>query len=376
MKILLVGKFPPCQGGVASKFYWLFSSLLARDNGFQFRAITIAKQPYTTSLPSNVASMVKVIDAENKTLPWFIPKSDLFVDQIVSCALQLANTIKFDLIICNYLEPYLAATYIIAKELSLPYQVYPAGSDTHKLLPCPLTSYALEAYLKNAAQVFLPKEKIASFLKTNCSVLPNRVVEAQRYVPDPSVFSVSTVRKINRILLLGKINRYWKLRGIRKLCQFLDANPEIKLKCIIQGAYCDEFKKELRSQLPCAQLEFQESFLSPTLIPKEISSSIGVWNYLSEGGIVDFPNLHWETIFSGRLSFCSNFLLEQPDSSKTLAPFHHLIVNADTSIWPVKTMPNYNSSNLEGNLKVLKHNMFEQYIGQHYRMFEGGIGEY
>lgn len=374
MNILLVGKFPPCQGGVASKFYWLFSSLITRKEDFRFKAITIAKEPYTTSLPDNVVSMVKVIDAECKDIPWFIPKSDLFVDQIVSIALQFANTDKFDLIICNYLEPYLAATYIIAKQLSLPYQVYPAGSDTHKLLPCPLTSYALEAYLKSAEQIFLPKEKITSFMEKNSSVLPNRVREVDRYVPDPSVFSASSNRKFKRILLIGKINRYWRLRGINKLCELLNANPDIKLKCIIQGAFCDEFKKELQNQLPCSRLEFQDGFLSPTLIPKEISSSIGVWNYLDKGGIVDFPNLHWETIYSDRLSFCSNHLLEQPDSLKTLEVFGHLIVNVDTSIWPVHLLPTDNLS--EDKLKDYKHTTFEQYIGHHYQMFEGGIGEH
>ena len=376
MNILLIGKFPPCQGGVASKYYWLFSSLLARKKDFQFRAITIAKQPYTTMLPDNVASMVKIIDADCPGIPWFIPKSDLFVDQIVSIAMQLAESVRFDLIICNYLAPYLAATYIIAKLLSLPYQVYPAGSDTHKLLPCRLTSSALDAYLQNAAAVFMPKEKITSFRAEHRAISPCHVKETDRYVPNPSAFYSRPHQNNDFILLCGKINKYWRLRGINKLCQLLCANHGVRLKCIIQGAYCDEFKKELMSQVSASQLEFIDRFISPAAVPEVISSSIGVWNYLGKGGIVDFPNTHWETIYSARISFCSDYLLRQPDSQKTVDLFGKFIVNVDTKDWPLILSPCQETAIVRDNLEEKKRIYFERYIERHYLMFKGDADEH
>ena len=375
MKILLIGKFPPCQGGVASKFYWLFSSLISKKDNFQFRAITIAKQPYITPVPENVASMVKVIDSECPELPWFIPKSDLFVDQLVNLALQLASSCRFDLIICNYLEPYLSATYIIAKLLSLPYQVYPAGSDTHKFLPSPLTSHALDAYLQNADAIFLPQEKIASFMDRHRAIQPGRVKKTARYVPSTSAFYARPCKSLGSILLCGKINKYWRLRGINKLCRLLRTDNSLKLKCIIQGAYCEEFKQELLSQVPTSRLEFIEGFISPTAIPEEISSSIGVWNYLDEGGIVDFPNTHWETIYSGRISFCSDFLLRQPDSQKTVGLFDKLIVNVDSKDWPYTIPSSQEVSNVEDSLEEKKRLISERYIERHYRMFKGESDE-
>ena len=332
----------------------------------------IAKQPYTTPVPENVASWVTVIDSECPELPWFIPKSDLFVDQIVNIALQLANSCKFDLIICNYLEPYLAATYITAKLLSLPFQVYPAGSDTHKFLPCPLTGHALDAFLQNADAIFMPKEKIDSFLDKHRNIQPSRVQETERYVPSTSAFYARPYQPQGNILLCGKINKYWRLRGIHKLCRLLNADKSLKLKCIIQGAYCEEFKQELKSQVPASQLEFIEGFISPTAIPEEIASSIGVWNYLDEGGIVDFPNTHWEAIYSGRISFCSDFLLRQPDSQNSVGLFDKLIINVDTKDWPYTTFcPK--ASIPEDNLEEKKRILSEKYIERHYRMFKGGI---
>lgn len=333
MNVLLIGKIPPCQGGVASKFHWLFSALSEKYD-FRFQAITIAKKPYVTPTPENAVQNVHVIDADNASIPWFIPKSDLFVDQMVSIALKLSSNTRFDLVICNYMEPYLAATFIISKILSLPYHVYPAGSDTHKFLTLQQTSKALAAYLEHADRIFLPVEKRKLFLQRMPSIPERRVWQVKRYVPDPTIFSWHPPQG-NSLLFCGKINKFWRLRGIEKLAALLNRFPSLTLKCIIQGSYCEEFKQELNQLVSSAdkRIDYLEQFISPAEMPREIATSIGVWNYLAEGGIVDFPNVHWETLYSGRFSFCSHFLLNQPDSQTQESVFEAQTIDADEPNW-------------------------------------------
>ena len=225
--------------------------------------------------------------------------------------------------------------------------------------------------MQNADAIFMPKEKIASFMGRHRAVQPGRVKETERYVPSTSAFYTRPYKSTGSILFCGKINKYWRLRGINKLCRLLVFNNHLKLKCIIQGAYCDEFKQELMSQVPVSRLEFIKGFISPTAIPEEIATSIGVWNYLGEGGIVDFPNIHWETIYSGRISFCSDFLLRQPDSQKTIGLFSKLIVNVDTKDWPYKISSCQEESIFEDSLEETKRLISEKYIDRHYRMFKG-----
>ena len=49
MKVLLIGKFPPCQGGIAAKSYWLFRVLSERD--VEFDVVTVAPDFFTASSP-------------------------------------------------------------------------------------------------------------------------------------------------------------------------------------------------------------------------------------------------------------------------------------------------------------------------------------
>lgn len=375
MNILLIGKFPPCQGGVATKFYWLFSAFLTRRDDFKFYAITIAKKPYVTSLPNHISSRVRVIISENPDIPWFIPKSDLFVDQIVNLALQLAIHTQFDIIICNYLEPYLAATYIVSQLLSIPYLVFPAGSDMKKLLPCPNVSVALVAYLQQATKICLPQEKITNFKELYPTISPKKILPVNRYVPDSYAFTNSTARTNNTILFCGKVNRYWRLRGISKLCDLLNKFLDIKLKCYIQGAYLREFKSEILKYVSSSQVNIVEKFISPECMPIELSSAFAVWNYLEEGGIVDFPNIHWETLYSGCVSICSDFLLRQPDTEKTLYPFTKLIVNADSKDWQAHLRLANNRLDDNHDLKELKERTYEQYLEQHYLLFTGVLND-
>lgn len=108
LKILLIGKFPPFQGGVSSKYFWTYRAL-SRQYTFSWHAVTIRKKPYCSALPEDVREHVSVLDDAPSSLPWFIPKTDLIVDRLVSAAIKVAGEQKFNLIEVNYLQPFCSA---------------------------------------------------------------------------------------------------------------------------------------------------------------------------------------------------------------------------------------------------------------------------
>lgn len=342
MNVLLIGKFPPCQGGVSSKYYWMYQAL-TRHFDFSWHAITILKKPYcSTALPTNPAN-ISVLEDVDHELPWFIPKTDLIVDRLVNMGLQISNVKKFDLIEVNYLQPFASAGWILSTLLRLPLLIRPAGSDYHKFLSYPGVKLSMEAYLTHCSKILLPPEKIVDFHLRFPKIPEEKIIPIRRYVPDteffqPHFINDSPAAGVKKILFLGKINQFWSLRKIEILFGFLKNNHEYKLRCIIDGSHCEQFIRFIESNINSSQLEIINGFVPPTDIPQEMQSASAVWNYLAPGGIIDFPNPHWEAIASGRYSIVSDFLLSLPDL-KVEAPYSELIINADVlgSLEKIKT---------------------------------------
>ncbi len=342
MNVLLIGKFPPCQGGVSSRYYWMYQAL-TRHFDFSWYAITILKKPYcSTALPAIPAS-ISVLEDVDPELPWFIPKTDLIVDRLVNMGLQIAKVKQFDLIEVNYLQPFASAGWILSTILRLPLIIRPAGSDYHKFLSYPGVNLSMEAYLTHCSKILLPPEKIVDFQLKFPKVPKEKIISIMRYVPDteffqPHFINDSSTEGIKKILFLGKINQFWSFRKIEILFGFLKNNHEYKLRCIIDGSHCEQFIRFIRNNINSSQLEIINGFVPPDCIPQEMQSASAVWNYLAPGGIIDFPNPHWEAIASGRYSIVSDFLLSLPDL-KVETIYSELIINADVlgSLEKIKT---------------------------------------
>ena len=180
MNVLLIGKFPPCQGGVSSKYYWMYQAL-TRHHNFSWYAITISKKPYCSS-SSGISENVSVLEDIDPNIPWFIPKTDLIVDRLVNAALQAANTKQFDLIEINYLQPFVSAGWILSTILRLPLIIRPAGSDYHKFLSYPGVKHSMKAYLSRCSLILLPSEKIEDFHNKFPEIPKDKIISAKRYV--------------------------------------------------------------------------------------------------------------------------------------------------------------------------------------------------
>jgi glycosyltransferase involved in cell wall biosynthesis len=144
VRICVIGKFPPIQGGVSAQTYWTAHRLAAR--GHEVHVVTNAKE---AALPLRIymraqdwqrceaaygSGSVKVhwtdpIDASQA----YIPVASAFVTKLAAIATRLHAAQPFDVIYSHYMEPYGIAGHLAAQATGAPHVVRMAGSDAGRL---------------------------------------------------------------------------------------------------------------------------------------------------------------------------------------------------------------------------------------------------
>ncbi len=99
MRILFISKYPPIQGGISAKTYWLAQGLAER--GIETHVVTngnCVESEYRiddTSPDPHPNLHIHFVDPD---LPWHIPYSDLYVPRLLDKALQVSRENEIDLI--------------------------------------------------------------------------------------------------------------------------------------------------------------------------------------------------------------------------------------------------------------------------------------
>ncbi len=145
MKLGIIGKFPPIQGGVSTRTYWCAHQLAKR--GHAIHVVTNAKEveyPYRIFMGDrdwarceayyDSGGYVKVhwtpLSSEADChIPWHNP----FVTKLATTAATVALENELDLFFSFYLEPYAVAGHLAAEMCQLPHALKTAGSDIGRL---------------------------------------------------------------------------------------------------------------------------------------------------------------------------------------------------------------------------------------------------
>lgn len=163
MKILVVSKYPPIQGGVSSENFWLVQQFV--ENGHQVKVLTNAhevEEDFRISLqPADESKLrgfrkldsIEVHSTEIDPKHVFIPQTNPSLSKLVTKGIELVRTFQPDFIYSSYLEPYGVAAYFLALIFGIPYTVRHAGSDLHRLLPTPGLFTLYSEVLKNATAI-------------------------------------------------------------------------------------------------------------------------------------------------------------------------------------------------------------------------------
>ena len=161
MKLCLVIKYPPIQGGTCTTGYWLAYGLAER--GHQVYVVTNADEvedeyrihlsegddPWMEpTFPSG--GFVKVIHSERFSPAKMdhIPKSNIYVTKLASQATQVVREYDCDLIFSFYYEPYGVAGHLASLWTGRPLALKHAGSDLERMLKNPTMATTYKEVLK------------------------------------------------------------------------------------------------------------------------------------------------------------------------------------------------------------------------------------
>ncbi|MBE0478504.1 glycosyltransferase, partial [Candidatus Aerophobetes bacterium] len=215
--------------------------------------------------------------------PWHIPFSKAYTERIANLAIEVIEKYNIQLIDSYYILPYSIAAFIAKNITGRPQILRHAGSDMGKLL----TSSSYNTLFKN---IFERVDKIITipplkemFLSLGISELKiafdeKMSVDTKAFNPEVSPFPLSqyTNREIPKspiITYIGKINYYWKTKGLYEL---IEAVKQIKndflLLFVANGRGLREFQNLVREK----NLEKHSIFLGfvpPWKIPSIIKLS-------------------------------------------------------------------------------------------------------
>ncbi len=164
MRICIVGKFPPIQGGVSMRTYWTAHRLAAR--GHDVQVVTNAKEvrpPYRMHMrAADWARCAGAYGAGRVEVHWtdpvdraqrMVPMASAFVSKLAGIAARLHAEAPFDVVFSHYLEPYGVAGHLAAEIAGVPHVVRLAGSDAGRLWHHPQFEPLYDHVLRSAEAV-------------------------------------------------------------------------------------------------------------------------------------------------------------------------------------------------------------------------------
>jgi glycosyltransferase involved in cell wall biosynthesis len=151
MRICLLCKYPPIQGGVSTQCYWAARGLAAR--GHQVHVVTNANEvedefrirlspedlapggDYAPAFPET-GGFVRVHSTERPDIRrlYYIPMGNPTVTRLATIATDVIRREGCEVIFSYYLEPFGMAAHLAGAWTSVPYVFKHAGSDLHRLL--------------------------------------------------------------------------------------------------------------------------------------------------------------------------------------------------------------------------------------------------
>lgn len=353
MKILLIGKYPPIQGGISTKTYWLYRHL--RRKGFDFKIVTVYKDNYSIDAFDENESVSVIKDRD---IPWHIPESKLLDDRIISKAHFIAKSFNPDLIETNYLWPFNKDALLISILLNKPLLIRHAGSDIAKFINDEEFSVIFNLYCEQADLIVTNRDYYQLLKKR----LPNetKVKCLKRYIPDPDIFMPYASKKTYDVLFSGKINYHWRYKGLIELCEKIKYE-NWKALFLIDGDYRKDVI-ELIDKQKLSDLITVSRFIHPENMPSVYNSSRSVWLWENRS-TPDFSNIIWEAAFCSVPCIVNDEVSMKIQNESTLQELRNLFY-LKNEIRPAPDGQDISS------LNERKRNLFEEYIRENICVYE------
>lgn len=330
MRICIISKYPPIEGGVSSETYWLAKSL--GELGHEIFIVSNCwevEEKYREMImdeelihlePKNVQLFTTTPSANLWFVPHFIP----YDVKLASLSIEVIRKYNPDVIFSFYLLPYGISGFISKQITNKPLIVKHAGSDITRLFNSPFLRPLFVEVFKSADRIVTSRDKISLLsnlgLDSNKFVLLPRVINPKEFHPDVKPFDLAQytdkdIKNTPIFTYLGKIG------GIKKINFFIEAAARIRdedfiLLFIVERG---EGLEILQNYIKTAGLEDKTIFLPfqpPWKIPSIMNASTCVvcpesyeTPFLPAG--THFPAIQREAMLCGRCTIIGEGIYEK-----------------------------------------------------------------
>jgi glycosyltransferase involved in cell wall biosynthesis len=166
MRICVIGKYPPIQGGVSAQTYWMCRALA--ENGHDVFVVTNADEVeenyrirmlgddwrrLSYRVPGAGTVTARYSRAWDPVRYFYVPNGNPSVTKLTGIATEVVRSNSCDVIFAFYLEPYGIAASIVGQWTGVPVILRHAGSDRYVLMDHPDAGLAYREVLRQAAGV-------------------------------------------------------------------------------------------------------------------------------------------------------------------------------------------------------------------------------
>lgn len=292
VRVCIVSKFPPIEGGIAARTYWNVRRLL--DAGHDVALITNSgsvEQEYRIAgcdehldwLVHNAGLRLHDIPGP---APWHVPRSQDYLERLLNELLLVLRSGDWDQIQSDYLVPYGIAAHLASKLTGVPHIVRHGGSDIAKFLDHPAYCAILRDVL-NDAQLVITDDHHEHAIRSIGARTERRPI----YEVCESAFQAESgngVRESGGVFAyIGKINHHWRRKGLDQIVDWYARQDRSKttLRIVGQGVGESDFvrwaSERLETALPV------EPFVPPWDMPQLLASVDSVFALDSDTAVMN-----------------------------------------------------------------------------------------
>ncbi|HUU62627.1 MAG TPA: glycosyltransferase [Dehalococcoidia bacterium] len=218
--IAILSKYPPLEGGIAAKTYWIARGLAAR--GHEVHIITDgldAGREYRiqgNDEPPEVLPNLW-IHRPKEEIPWHIPEGDENFLTLLDLTIRMIQEHKVRVLDTGYLVPYGIIGHIAKRITGIVHVLRHGGSDIEKFLKGKVLGAVLYETI-NCADVVVTDERHKDLLKPmnkNLVLQPPYVVDAEAFVPREGP------ELKQRLAVIGKVNYHWQSKGLHHIAEIM-----------------------------------------------------------------------------------------------------------------------------------------------------------
>lgn len=369
MKICLISKYPPIEGGESSKAYWLTRGLGKR--GHEIHVVTNAWEVESKYRENFEIDDLEQLHPKNVFIhntdpfvdPSFIPYTKPYTEKIASLSIEIIREYNLQLIDSWYILPYVISGYI-AKTITGKSQILRhAGSDITRLFSSSYLNTLFKEIFKRVDKIVTyPSGK--SFFKNlgipETKIFINKVsVNTKAFSPNVEAFNLTkyTDKNIN-VPIITYIGKVGVTKGIFELTQTLSEIKEQFILLLVCGGEVNN--QRLKQDIENKRLENKTiilNFVPPWKIPSIMKISTCIVIPERDFPVLSHtPILPREAMSTGRCTILSEELYNKRSYKDLEDGVHVVVINP-------KNVDEFRNK----LVKVIKNPSYAQEIGKNAR---------